>query len=201
MISPATTEASIIDPDNDDESPGISSETSADTTEDSVNSSMESATPVIEEDSTIAENSDAMDTQEETVRVPVIQARNTPETIDGTNSTATLKDETLDKNDDPPLPLEEIKLLFCASDEAEAKLLSQRNFPRSKYIGKHKIKNHHIFSIHPTSKDVPFLKKDLNKLNNKVNLIALQVISENKNYYPDKQHHCQECCASYNLKK
>ena len=156
-----------------------------------------------EEDLSNTENSDAMDTLEEAIRVPVIsQTRNLPESNDG------LTDDTTGKDDvTPPSPernnesIEEIQMYFCASDEAEAKKLSERNFPRLQYLGLHpRIKFHHLFSIHPVSSDVPLLKKDLNKLNKKVNLISLRVNSERKTYYPDQQNHCQEC-RSCHLRK
>jgi len=200
VIPPATTEVPLIDP-----NPGAGENSSrsfidmsSDTTEDSVNSSMESDTSVIDEQPTNTENTDAMDTLEETVNVPVInQTRNTTETNLGTSdSTVTMEDEPLQRN-----AKEEIQLLFCSSDEATAKQLSNHNFPKSKYLGPHpKIKNHHFFSIHPTSADVPYLKKDLNYLNKKVNLITLRVLSENKNYFPDQQNHCLECRANHRKK-
>ena len=119
-----------------------------------------------------------------------------------------MNDET-SGNDSPPLSSqikspennqikEEIQMLFCGSDEGLVKHLCRRNFPNSQYNGQHKrIKYHHLFSIHPTPAEVSRIKKDLNKLNKKINLISLQIISENKTYFPDKQHHCQGCRVSH----
>jgi len=180
--------------------------------QDPVDLSMKSTTPVIEEPLPKPENSDAMDTLEEEVEDPVMdETRITSEAIDGaSNSLMSLNNETLRKNDVPPLispinspvkALEEIRLLFCASDEAEARSLSNRKFPHSKYIGPHpKNHHHHLFSFQPTSADLQFLKMNLNYLSMKFNLITFRIISENKNYHAEQKHHCQECQTRHHKK-
>ena len=144
--------------------------------------------PVFEEHLENAENNNDMDTLEEEIQVPVKNhSRNTYETNDGlSNPTTTMNDET-SGNDSPPLSSqikspennqikEEIQMLFCGSDEGLVKHLCRRNFPNSQYNGQHKrIKYHHLFSIHPTPAEVSRIKKDLNKLNKKINFKDLSV--------------------------
>jgi len=167
----------------------------------SLDTSTDSTLSETEESPVVPENVDAMDTLEEDIIPENIDTRKNLET-NGDNSSAT------DENPHPPLissknspknqqianPKEEIHLLFCASDQAKAESLSKK-FKGSQYLGPNprNKKHHFFFSLKHHGFNLSTLKSDVNILNDKYKVIMFRVVAENKNFYPDQQHHCLDC--------
>ena len=93
----------------------------------------------------------------------------------------------------------DILLTFCAPDLKTAKILSQKNFSKSKFMphrsSTFEEPNHFIFLIKMNSQDRNLLERDASKLNNSVNLIE---ITEKDRFgrlvtMECGQKHCQEC--------
>ena len=89
--------------------------------------------------------------------------------------------------------LTELHLSVCSADQEESYQFGNK-FKRSTYLGPHpRNKNHFLYAVHLDDINVNHMKTMINEFNEKKNLIKIRIPSENKNYFPDKQNHCQEC--------
>jgi len=96
------------------------------------------------------------------------------------------------KNKNPPLNYE-VHLLICASDQVAA---SKKIDKKLNYLGPHpRNHNHFRFSTHHDEKTINNLKnpQTLNFMSKSFGIQSIRMVSENKNYLPDKQFHCQDC--------
>merc|ERR1719319_254170 len=96
------------------------------------------------------------------------------------------------KNKNPPLNYE-VHLLICASDQVAA---SKKIDKKLNYLGPHpRNQNHFRFSTHHDEKTINNLKnpQTLNFMSKSFGIQSIRMVSENKNYLPDKQFHCQDC--------
>ena len=98
-------------------------------------------------------------------------------------------------------PKEEIHLTFCAIDQKKAiKLLNKlKYFQNPKYVDLPSKKNphHFVFSVFIENSDIPELKNGIDELNKSVNVIQIQVLSNQQNYFPKQPNHCRECQANH----
>ena len=97
---------------------------------------------------------------------------------------------------------EDIKILFCAPNKAAAINFSKR-FPEPTLIGPHPSnkRKHFYFNSTIHSANLKNLKATFSELVvEEINIIMFHVNSENRNYYPDQQHHCESCQAHHRKK-
>ena len=94
--------------------------------------------------------------------------------------------------------LTELHLLMCSADQAASYKFGNK-FKISSFLGQPhpRNKHHFLYAIHLDDTNVNQMKTALNDCNEKKNLIKIYIPSENKNYFPDKQNHCQECINHY----
>merc|ERR1719319_409679 len=96
------------------------------------------------------------------------------------------------ENKNPPLNYE-VHLLICASDQVTA---SKKIDKKLNYLGPHpRNRNHFRFSTHHDEKTINNLKhpQTLNFMSKSFGIQSIRMVSENKNYLPDEQFHCQDC--------
>jgi len=90
---------------------------------------------------------------------------------------------------------EELHLSFCAVNRFTAAIFG-RKFANPTFVGPHpRNKNHFISSTLIDATNLNQMKKMINEFGQTMNLIKIRVLSENKNYFPDQQNHCQECIS------
>ena len=94
---------------------------------------------------------------------------------------------------------QEIRVLICALNQATA-LKKSKNLPNSKFLGPHPSnkKHHFFFTTTIESQNLPGLKEAVPNLGE--DFLLLRVVSENKNYAPDQQIHCQACRVQHHKK-
>jgi len=92
---------------------------------------------------------------------------------------------------------EELHLSLCAPNIGAAARFG-RKFSKSTYVGPHPRNEHHfIFSTHIENTNLNQMKSMINEFSDTMNLIKIRVLSENKNYFPDKAKHCEKCISCH----
>ena len=95
------------------------------------------------------------------------------------------------------LKTDELHMMICAPDQAAAVQLLNKFTPATTYLGPHprNSRNHFLFSTILPDHFIAEMKpiKFINHINEKCAMIKFRVISENQNYLPEKQNHCQDC--------
>ena len=163
----------------------------------------QSTDPVIVESHRNTEDRDAMDTMDEN-EAPVNQTNGVSRNIDGEQYSKTFTNDNIPPAISPIVSPEKdkqikIELLFCAPNEFTAIKQSKRHFNDLKPLGLNpddKSPYHFLFtnSMNLEESDIYNVKKNLNKLNKKVSLIAMKDKSNSAEFhYPDQPLHCQVC--------